>query len=242
MAVVIPELELVVILENFMKGIKADYDARAVKTESILGQMFSGLTFGNGKYDLYTQAVSLFIDRQDTTADTPDRVVTIRSYYDRKSIKTPTMHIAAPSEEERDNWIGGGFTGQHSGIDGGFDATYEQRVRRYQSRHAIIFTSDNWIEVQLMYFLIKHGITSIFDSLILRTFQDPHLSGHELKMNDTAGSEHFYSRSLIITSANESCVPNFHTTTHFNEIVFPQPILDPDPDIKEVTIIINPLN
>ena len=119
MALAIPELELVKILTNFMKGIKADYDARTIKTESLIGQMFYGLTYDDGKYDLYTQAVDLFITRAPfNTANNP-RKIKIRSYYDKENQTTPTIHIASPSEQEKDNWIGGGFdTIAHGPVDG----------------------------------------------------------------------------------------------------------------------------
>jgi hypothetical protein len=210
-----------------MKGLVADYNERTIKTESLLGQMFYGLSYDDGKYDLYKQAVDLFITRSPYSIGTHERKMNIRSYYDKQSQTVPTLHIASPSEEEKDNWIGGGYdTIKHGSVDGGYDGAtggmYEKRIRRYQSRHAIIFTSDNWIEVQLMYFLIKSGILAIFDTLILEQFQNPHVSGHELRMTDTAAAEHFYSRSLIITSANESAVPNFHTTGAFSDIMFPR--------------------
>lgn len=227
MALAIPELELVKILNNFMKGLVADYEARTNKQESLIGQMFFGLSFDDGKYNLYDQAVDLFITRAPYSLSNNPRKMSIRSYYDKEKVKTPTIHIASPSEEENDNWLGGGFdTISHGPVDGGYDGAtggmYERRIRRYKSRHAIIFTSDSWIEVQLMYFLIKSGILAIFDTLILEQFQDPHLSGHELQMTDTSAPEHFYSRSLIITSHNESAVPNFHTTTAFSDIMFPR--------------------
>tara|TARA_R110000772_G_C13310332_1_gene440690 strand:- start:85669 stop:86445 length:777 start_codon:yes stop_codon:yes gene_type:complete len=228
MALKIQELELQTILQNFMAGIKADYDSRTTKTESVIGQMFNGLSYDNGKYDLFAQAVSLFITRMDPAVAGSPRKVSIRSYYDKDRENVPTMHIAAPSEQEKDNWIGGGFVSStnHAHLiptENANDNTfYEKRIRRYQTRIAIIFTSDNWIEVQLMYFLVKYGILAIFDTLILDMFQNPHVSGHELKMNDTAAGEHFYSRSIIIDSANEAVVPNFHLTESFSSLVFPR--------------------
>ena len=247
MAIKIQELELQVILQNFMKAIKADYDSRTIKEQSILGQMFYGLSYDGGKYDLYTEAVDLFITRQERTTSGSARRVSIRSYYDRDKELVPTMHIAAPSEQEKDNWIGGGFTqGDVADAPQGSPASqyYEQRTRRYQSRIAIIFTSDNWIEVQLMYFLVKHGILTIFDTLILSMFQDPSISGHELQMKETAAPEHFYSRSIIIDSANESQVSNFHLSESFVSIVFPRSndVSGGNIGDEKLNIIIKPLN
>lgn len=224
MAIVIPELELVKILNNFVKAIKADYDSRANKDESILASIFQGLSYDNGKYDLYTQAVDLFITRSPFEITKHERKLTIRSYYDKEKQTTPTIHIAAPSEEEHENWLGGGFDSgiAHTPVDGAYTSFHQKRVRRYQARHAIIFTSDNWIEVQLMYFLIKSGILSIFDTLILEQFQNPQFAGHELQMSDTAAPEHFYSRSIIITSSHEAGVPNFQSSTAFSDIMFPR--------------------
>ena len=224
MAIKIPEIELVNILRNFIKGLKADYDERTNKEESILGQMFYGITYDDGKYDLFTQAVDLLITRNPYDIAKSERKLSIRSYYDREKTTAPTIHVACPSEEESENWFAGGL--DQAGIvePAGVDNTdfYEQRVRRYKSRHAIIFTSDNHIEIQIMYFVIKYGILSIFDTLILDLFQNPHISGNELQSSDTSASEHFYSRSLIISASNEQRVGHFHLTKGFSDIVFPR--------------------
>lgn len=224
MAIRIPEIELVNILRNFMKALKADYDAAGVKEESLVGQMFYGITYDDGKYNLYDQAVDLLITRSPYSIANSERKLTIHSYYNKEKTAAPTIHVACPSEEEDQNWFAGGMTGDNGYVPTGAadDQYYEQKTRRYKSRHAIIFTSDNHAEIQIMYFIVKYGILSIFDTFILGLFQNPKISGHELQQQDTAGPEHFYSRSIVIDAANEQSVSNFKISTSFASIMFPR--------------------
>ena len=242
MSIKIPEIELVNILKNYLKGLKADYDERTIKEESVIGQMFYGVKYDDDKYDLFTQAVELLITRSPYSIGNSERKLTVHSYYNKDKTSAPTMHVACPSEEESENWFAGGL--EQSGIVqpvGMEDFHYEQKVRRYKSSHAIIFTSDNHLEIQIMYFAVKYGLLSIFDTLILDLFQNPHITGHELQQQDTAGPEHFFSRSLIISASNEQRVSNFQLSANARSIMFPRSndisgghIGDPD-----MTIIIN---
>lgn len=214
----IPELELVGIITRGMSALREDYEEKQDKSKSLIAKLYEGVIFE--KYNLYEEAIALFITNMKNTQGTSNRKISVKSYFDRNIRKVPAIHCAAPSEEEVMMAIGSGF-GETNYLEG--EDIVENRRKSYQSRHVIFFTSDNHIEVQLMYFTIKFLLVSIFDEYSLTTFQNPKITGNELRVDTVKAPEHFFVRGLTIDSFTEMNVPNFFFSENFSNLIFPRP-------------------
>jgi hypothetical protein len=217
----IPEIELVSIIKKMLKGLEADYDAATDKSTTILANMYEGMVYENT--DMYDGAIDLFVNNQKRTAGASNRKIEVSSYYDRRIRQTPAIHITAPSEEDYMNAFASGFGEANNVFDDPNFTVRETRCRRTQAIHAIVFTSDNHLEVQLLYFTIKFLLISYLDELSLGWFQDPKLSGNQLKLDDgLKAPEHFYVRALMIQSFSDTEVINAFTSPTYSDIVFPR--------------------
>lgn len=215
----IPEIELVKLIRLGLLALKEDYKAASDKSTTLLHAMYNGVVYGN--YDLYKEAVSMFVTNMENTQAAHNRKITVREYFDRTLRSVPAIHVSAPSESEDMFAIGGGW-GENDIIPAeGPDMSFTRR-KSYQSRLAIMFTSDNHLEVQLMYFTVKALMVSITDELQLEFFQNLKMTGTELRFDSSSIPEHFYARGLVFDSFAEMDIPNVFRSPVFRNILFPR--------------------
>jgi hypothetical protein len=217
----IPELELVRILRRMIEALAYDYNNALDPSDSLLASYYEGVVYDN--YNLFEEAVALFVTNVRHTQDASNRKISVKSYFDRNLRTTPAIHITAPTEEDFVNSIGSDYGASGTFFDDTENTALETRRRGYKSRYVIVFTSDNHIEVQLMYFTIKFLLISFFDEITLDFFQNPRMSGGELRLDDSGKApEHFFARALTLEAFTEMEIRNTFTSEQFNNIVLPR--------------------
>ena len=172
--VFIPEVQLYTLLNQILSLIKDDV-ARYESTpkDSILYQMFGEVVYGD-TYNLYNEAVTIFTRKNDEP-----RQLQVRYFFDISRAKVPTMHITCPAENPGET-NGIGFVGSN-------DINFKQGTWKevfkasFQPNYQIIITSDNPIEVLVIYTVMKSMIISLFASISLVGLQNPMVSGGELR-------------------------------------------------------------
>jgi hypothetical protein len=234
--IIIPELELVKWVTLGLDGLMKDYDNASDKDDSIIAKLYKGLVYE--KVNFYEQAVVLFVTNRKNTQNTSNRKITVKSYYDRTIRNTPAIHISAPTENETQMAIGAGADEYVEFNDN--DTINSHRRKTYDSKNAIFFTSDNHLEVQIMYYTVRCMLQSIFDTYSMTTHQNPKMMGNELRMDDTNGTPPIFIRALFIDSFSEMNVPNFFYSENFSKLIFPRSNSFESGHIGDEKLIINP--
>jgi hypothetical protein len=163
MAIVIPNLEIKVILDQLVSIIRLDYSTHktvGTLSESWLYRVFNGVKFGS--FDYYIQAIEILCTRDDNSP----RKLNIRngfSLVDKPN--TPTIHINVPSEKEDGvNTIGMGLDsgGYYENADG---TETPQYFRTFGGHYELMITSPNVDEVELLYRFLQALFISANDTL-----------------------------------------------------------------------------
>lgn len=200
MALVIPEVILVNIVDALLEHVKHDFEDNTLTPEkSLLYRYFNGIV--NGKRNYYTEAVSLFT----RDVDHPRRIET-RMAFDAERSKIPTIHITIPSDQPGQNTLGVGESDSFSddGVD--YSVDYE---RRFDCQYQVVCTSDNHEEVMLMTNLLKAGLISIFDTLSLSGLENARISTQELKANPDLVPNHIFMRAVGVAFSYDMKVPRW---------------------------------
>lgn len=177
----IPEIALSKILTGLLLLMKVDYQAQVDKTNSILDDLFKDIIFD--KFNFYDQAVNLFTKPKDER-----RRLEISMGYNLNRATMPTIHIILPSEQPKTAPIGGneGYEPNWLGIDDNGDNinagvfTYENQVT-----YNLLITSDNVMEVILLYNWLKYMFVSIYPHMELSGFRNLMFGGSDLNFDDS---------------------------------------------------------
>ncbi len=170
-------------IDSMITFIRDDYNGSPDKTETLLYNIFSGVNMDD--YNFFDQAVSLIM------ADaTKPRHVQTRLMFDVDRVSVPTIHITMPSEEPIDNSVG--FDPDIS--DNGM-LTYS---RRYRSVYGVIITSDNKLEVMILYYMLQSLMICLVDTLILSGLENPVIRGADIKLMTDVAPQGLATKSLSI--------------------------------------------
>lgn len=194
--------------------IKALVDfALANLTQDYLYKLFGGMTFGDGSYQYFENAVALFLKREDNP-----RKVECNVFFNKDRQGLPTIHIAMNQDYLGD----GNGLGFDPGAD--FDSmmtcneTEETYTRMYSARYNIIFTSDNTFEVLIMYNVIKAFFQGNYHLLEFNGLRNPKFSGNDIILTDYLISPNIYSRAFMIDCLYEFTAPKLNLSGETNVV------------------------
>lgn len=191
MALILPEIALLKVLEGLLKWIKYDYEDRLAEEEvekSYLYRLFGGVEYNGFNY--FEQAKELL-----TRDDLDQRKMSVRVFFDQSRAHLPTVHITLPGETEDLNGLGYNYDG-------------EKFERKFSSRYSLIVTSDNYSEVIIIYYTIKALLTSGFMSLEEFGLRDIKIGGGDLQLNQDIVPQNVFYRGVFIDFFYEDCIPS----------------------------------
>lgn len=188
----LPEQRIKALLDFFMQIIDENY----------LKKLFGNQYFGQGGYNYFDNAKSLFLK----THDSP-RKVECNIFFNRDRQGLPTIHIALNQDIPGE--------GNGLGFDPGivFDENNPEIYRTtsdrvYSARFNIICTSDNTFEVLIMYNVIRALIQGNPVLLEMMGLSNPRLSGQDLVLTDYLMPSNIYARGFIVECLYEITVPS----------------------------------
>lgn len=191
MALILPEISLLKVLEGLLKWIKYDYEDRLAEEEvekSYLYRLFGGVEYNGFNY--FEQAKELL-----TRDDLDQRKMGVRVFFDQSRAHLPTVHITLPGETEDLNGLGYNYDG-------------EKFERKFSSRYSLIVTSDNYSEVIIIYYTIKALLTSGFMSLEEFGLRNIKIGGGDLQLNQDIVPQNVFYRGVFIDFFYEDCIPS----------------------------------
>lgn len=197
----VPEIVLYKLLNSILSLIKRDYKEAVKKEDSYLYRILSGNFID--KFDYYEQAKELFLREVSHP-----RVIEIRQFFDISRATLPTIHLSLPGENTEFASIG---------MDQGFEdniVTLDRRIyptvnNPFATQYNIISTSENPMEVLLIYNVLKASMTSLMDSINLLGFKNVKIGGQDLQINSEIIPQHVYLRALTFSAYYEFTTPKF---------------------------------
>jgi len=175
---IIPEAILLDSLRKGLKLIRDDYNAnKSDPPTTLLYKILSGNVIQ--RYDLFEQAKQVFI----TTEGNDPRHLDVNLFFNAKRAHIPTIHITLPGEDEKDNALGLSNGYQQPVFNSG-ETQYNQVFnRRYNATYNIIVTSDNTLEVVLIYHFMRSLLISLNPHLSLAGLTNIKMGGSDININ-----------------------------------------------------------
>lgn len=196
MIVLVPEL---IIYDNLIKlfnFINLDFVAQADEADTLLYHIFktdinsANLTFN--KTDYYQQSKAMFILRNN---DSP-RKLEVNMGFNMERAHFPTIHIMMPTETPGMSPIGTN-EGYAEGIGGAFSSEeYQVYTVSFSAAYSLLITSDNSLEVLLIYILLKSGFIGLKTQMELDGFQNVTFGGSDMMFNSELMPANIYSRNF----------------------------------------------
>jgi len=189
----IPELILYNTIDNVLNLIRDDFQNKSNEKDTILYKIFNGTR--EGVFDFYKQSKVIFLQKNDSP-----RKLEVCMFFNSERAAVPTIHINLPQESSGEDGIGidEGFASPHYSFEGNtkYTPTY---TRRFDSMYHAIVTSDNTMEVILIYHFLRYIMISIFDHISLSGLENPKLSGQDLNIYSEIIPENVFIRGLGIS-------------------------------------------
>lgn len=207
MAILIPEIVLYNLLEAIFEAIRVDFHNHTDERDTLLYSYFGDIKAHKNKYKWFDQAKDLFLREEDHP-----RKIEVEMFFNSERARIPTVHITLPGEQA---------TGDGIGVDEGYqeaefydkDLTFRHvRTRMFDAQYQILITSDNTLEVQMLYNFVRGMLISIFDKVELAGLRNPKLSGQDLRLDSSLIPEHIFVRALGIHCQYEVDVPEYFTS------------------------------
>lgn len=197
----IPEIEIFKIINSLLIVIEQDFNANlADETKSILYKLFYGQKIE--RFDFYTEIKNIILRENNHP-----RKLETRMMFDAQRAHLPTIHISMPSEQKGEDGIGvdeGYSENEIDELNGKYIPIY---TRAYQTTYNCIITSDNSLEVLVIYHLVKAMLISIIDSIELNGIRNIVLSGQDLQIQTDLVPTHIFSRGIGINCFYEQEIP-----------------------------------
>lgn len=215
----IPEVILKNLIDGIVTFVGQDIDNNSGNPqESVTYKSLNGIKMG--KFDFYEQAVNVF----SREANHPRKIET-RMFFDSSRAHLPTVHLNLPSDNQTEGGIG---------IDAGyvqpeFDdtaGTYREIfTRAFESQYNFMITSDNTLEVVLIYNVLKGMLISFMETLEFEGIRNPRISGQDLNVMSEIIPENVFMRSIAIDFMFEYSAPKLEEKAILDAINFNQTTL-----------------
>lgn len=210
---IIPEFQLYNLVETLVTYVKSELQTNPDESKTILYNIFNGVKFG--KLDLFELSKEFFSRKKDHP-----RQLEIRLGFDASRAQIPTIHITLPSERSGPNGIGVDEGYLDSIIDDVDKTITPVFTRTFENQYAIIVTSDNTLEVILLYNLLKSLFISITESVELAGLRNVKFSGQDVQLNASLVSANIFARGLMLDFFYELSVKRLLSQPLINNILF----------------------
>ena len=142
--------------------------------QSLLYRLLEGVEVE--KFDFFKEAQKFFLrDQRDS------RYLETRLFFDVSRAHLPTIHITLPRDENGDNGLG---------VDEGYESPEEfdeksiiTYTRAFKCTYKLVITSDNIIEVIMLYHLLRSFLIGFTDVFSHKGIQNISFSGEEIQAN-----------------------------------------------------------
>ncbi len=187
---IIPELLIKRIIDGIFLLVREDFKQQTNYKKTILYKMFVDTEYQD-VYNFFKQAKELIIDNgvdkkrhiETHIMFTPDRV------------ELPTIHVTVPSEASDEQAIGVTPRIDNDGL-----MTYN---RRFRSNYNIMCTSNNRMEVLVMYYALRYMLISVFDTMTLFGLENPTITGQDLRLVHPNMPTGIFARGIGIAASYE---------------------------------------
>jgi hypothetical protein len=93
-----------------------------------------------------------------------------------------------------------------------------QFTRMFETQYQLIITSDNTLEVQLMYTVLRGMIIGLLAQFEFAGLRNMKLSGQDLRLDSSIVPQNLFTRSLGLRFQYEVVAPSFYDQQIFNSI------------------------
>jgi hypothetical protein len=213
MSLFIPEIAIKSIIDAILLYIRDDYSTVVNKDDSYLAQLVKGIKLG--KYNLYDQAVEVFINRGKGH---PKELLT-NLFFNSERASIPTIHIVLLEDATGANGIG---------VDEGFNSPIYDSIskttkavynRSFDSRIHIVITSENTLEVIVVYSILRAALISTFTDLNLNGFQNLKISGGDLQINPELIPQNIFLKAIHLDFFYDVPAPSIFTNETFADLI-----------------------
>lgn len=200
-----------------------DYLSHENEENSWLYLSFSGME--SSRYKVYTQLKDLLLRTK-----THPRKLETRLMFDPSRAEMPTIHVHMPSEEP----VGGNFMGMGSQdrdiTENGSKFSYNYS-KDFSANYDIIITSNNPMEVLILYEFLKRVFIAGADTLVEK-FDNFNLSGKELLYDSTLMPNIFF-RAFSCKAEEKITIPSIISREFgAKNIIFEQFFIGMSPEIE----------
>jgi len=214
MAILLPEVVLFKLVKGLLQVAKDDYNNAANKDDSLLAYMFKGQTLNT--FDFYQSAINML-----TKPNTERRVLDVTVGYNQSRAEMPTIHIILPSEQLPTAPIG-----SNSGYEDDI-LTYDPSdtghtnplthilVYTYDSfcTYNLLITSDNVLEVIVIYNTLKYLMISASFTLAASGFINAKFGGSDLSFDESLLPNNAFHRNFNFTFQFENSIRDIQQFT-----------------------------
>lgn len=208
-SIAMPEITLYDTLNAIFKIIKDDYRANEHDTTKSMLWYFFGKDDNDNDIKLETfnyfkQAKEMFVDR----------TVNVNIGYNMELSPKGCIHILLPNETGMPLGIGTNENYQGNFIEKNPDGKNNYRAQftaNYDATYNLMITSENTLEVILIYNLIKAALLTLTYHLSLSGLLLPRISGQDVNVQSDLVPNTIFHRSLMLNFQYELSVPDFFT-------------------------------
>lgn len=209
--VIIPEIKVNEILKTILKVVEIDFHEHLDEKDSILYKIFGDNRVE--KFGFFSQAKDIFL-----RDESHPRKIETRLLFDAQRASLPTIHTTMPSESPGADGIGLDEGYSQNDIDKNSNHLTKIYSRAFETKYNLMITSDNSLEVILIYHLLKSMFISIFDHIEFSGIRNMKFSGADLQVNSDLVPLNIFVRGLEISFFYEIQVPNFQRETLIKKI------------------------
>lgn len=198
-----PELVIYNFLNTVQKIMKDDWESNVNKDNTLLANLFKkdrdGKDIEIETYNYFEQAQRIIIKSG----------LQINLGYNSEVSKMGCVHILLPSESSDAVGIGGdeGYQGYKEEVNGEFSPIFTQR---FNTTYNLLISSENALEVVVIYHFLKACFLSMHDNLELYGFQNLKMSGNDITMQTDLVPTHIFHRSLTLSFGYEMIIPKLY--------------------------------
>ncbi len=198
--ILIPEKILFDFLNSIIQHLIDDFKHYTDEKKTLLYRLYEDNEVGGIEY--FVQAKEIFLR---TTKDT--RKIETRMFFDSGRAHLPTIHINLPSETSGMDGIGVDVGYRDFEVDEQAKELQEVHTRAFEANYNIIITSDNTMEVLIIYHTIRALMIALLDVLDLQGLRNPKLGGQDLQINPELVPPHIFLRAISLKCFYEVNVP-----------------------------------
>lgn len=213
----IPELKLKALIDSLLAELIRDIqdnDTAGTPMNSILFEALDG--YNLGEFNLYEQARELFLRTEDHS-----RKIRVGLFFDSQKAHNPCLHLTLPSEEkgQMDSiGVGEGNEDEYYNEDTGEVSTFH--TRSFNTQFRVVITSDNTMEVVILYHVFKTLFISMLDIVELSGFRKVVLGGNDIQVNSNLVPANIFLRALTLSFNYETSVSKIDKQKLINSINF----------------------